>query len=230
MSIYRVEDLFDLRQTEHAALFEGCEYAWDALKKIKAYIAATIRPAHHHRTEGNVHIGEKVFVGEGTVIEHGAMVKGPAIIGRNCQIRAGAYIREDVIIGDDCVIGNSCEFKNAVLFNKAQVPHFSYVGDSILGYKAHLGAGVKISNVKLVPGNVTVEKDGIPFDTGLRKFGVLLADNTDVGCNSVINPGSIIGRGSVLYPNVSWRGILPANMIVKNRAKQDIVVRRPRET
>ena len=230
MSIYEAEDLFDLRQTEHAKIFEGCEYAWDALKKIKAYIEKTIRPARHHRAEGNVYIGEKVFIGEGTVVEHGAMIKGPAIIGRNCQVRAGAYVREDVIIGDDCVIGNSCEFKNALLFNNAQVPHFSYVGDSIFGYKAHLGAGVKISNVKLVPGNVMVEMDGVPFDTGLRKFGVLLGDNTDIGCNSVINPGSIIGRGSVLYPNVFWRGILPANMIVKNRAEQDIVVRRPRDT
>jgi UDP-N-acetylglucosamine diphosphorylase / glucose-1-phosphate thymidylyltransferase / UDP-N-acetylgalactosamine diphosphorylase / glucosamine-1-phosphate N-acetyltransferase / galactosamine-1-phosphate N-acetyltransferase len=199
------------------------------LKKIKSYIALNLRPARRHRAEGNVYIGEKVFIGEGTVVEHGAMIKGPAIIGRNCQVRAGAYIREDVIIGDECVIGNSCEFKNALLFNRAQVPHFSYVGDSIFGYKAHLGAGVKISNVKLVPGNVMVEKDGIPLDTGLRKFGVLLGDNTDIGCNSVINPGSIIGRGSVLYPNISWRGILAANMIVKNRAKQDIVARRPQD-
>jgi NDP-sugar pyrophosphorylase family protein len=227
--MYKAEDLFDLSQTEHSLLFEDCEFAWDALKKIKSYIALTIRPAQHHRAEGQVFIGPKVFIGEGTVVEHGAMIKGPAIIGRNCQVRAGAYIRDDVIIGDDCVIGNSCEFKNSLLFNNAQVPHFSYVGDSILGYKAHLGAGVKISNIKLVPGNVTVEKDGVPFDTGLRKFGVLLGDNTDIGCNSVINPGSIIGRGSVLYPNVAWRGILPANMIVKNRAKQDIVVRRPRD-
>ncbi|HEX7859729.1 MAG TPA: DapH/DapD/GlmU-related protein [Verrucomicrobiae bacterium] len=228
--MYRAEDLFDLSQTEHAIIFEGCEWAWDALKKIRSYIASTLRPGLHHTADGESYIGPKVFIGEGTVVEHGAMIKGPAIIGRNCQIRHNAYIREDVIIGDECVIGNSCEFKNAMLFNNCQVPHFSYVGDSIFGYKAHLGAGVKISNVKLVPGNVTVEKDGVPLDTGLRKFGVLLGDNTDIGCNSVINPGSIIGKGSVIYPNTSWRGILPANMIVKNRAKQDIVVRRPIES
>ena len=226
--MYRAEDLFDLSQTDHGALFDGCEYAWEALKKIKAYIAANLRPALHHKLEGEAHIGPNVFIGEGTVVEHGAMIKGPAIIGRNCQIRHNAYIREDVIIGDNCVIGNACEFKNALLFNNAQVPHFSYVGDSIFGYKAHLGAGVKISNVKLAPENVTVEKDGIPFDTGLRKFGALLGDNTDIGCNSVLNPGSIIGRGSLIYPNTSWRGILPANMIVKNQARQDVVVRRPR--
>lgn len=228
--MYKPEDLFDLTQTEHAILFDGCEYAWEALKKIHSYLALTLRPERHHRSEGDAWIGEQVFIGEGTVVEHGAMIKGPAIIGRNCQIRHNAYIREDVIIGDNCIIGNSCEFKNSLLFNNCQVPHFSYVGDSILGYKAHLGAGVKISNIKLVPGNVTVEKDGIPFDTGLRKFGALLGDNTDVGCNSVINPGSIIGRGAVIYPNTFWRGILPGNMIVKNRGKQDIVVRRPRES
>ena len=226
--MFKPADLFDLAQTDHAALFDGCEFAWDALKRIHAYLAANLRPALHHESEGASHIGPQVFIGEGTVVEHGVMIKGPAIIGKNCQIRHNAYIREDVIIGDDCVIGNACEFKNALLFNGAQVPHFSYVGDSILGYKAHLGAGVKISNVKLVAGNVTVEKDGVPFDTGLRKFGVLLGDRTDIGCNSVINPGSIIGRGSVIYPNTAWRGILPANMIVKNRAAQEVVVRQPR--
>lgn len=226
--MYRPEDLFDLSQSEHRAIFEGCEFAWDALKKLKAYIAANLKPALHNTADGECYISPNVYIGEGTVVEHGAMIKGPAIIGRNCQIRHNAYIREDVIIGDNCVIGNACEFKHVLVFNNCQVPHFSYVGDSILGYKAHLGAGVKVSNVKLVPGNVTVEKDGVPFDTGLRKFGVLLGDNTDIGCNSVLNPGSIIGRGSVVYPNTSWRGVLPPNMIVKNRAGQDVVVRRPR--
>lgn len=228
--MYRAEDLFDLTQTEHAQLFEGCDFAWDALKKLKQYLKTNLRPGLNHTADGESYIGPNVYIGEGTVIEAGVMIKGPAIIGRNCQIRHNAYLREDVIVGDNCVVGNACELKTTILFNNAQVPHFSYVGDSILGYKAHLGAGVKISNVKLVPGNVTVEKDGIPFDTGLRKFGVLLGDNTDIGCNSVLNPGSIIGRGSVIYPNICWRGILPDNMIVKNRAKQDIVVRRPRTT
>jgi NDP-sugar pyrophosphorylase family protein len=228
--MYSAADLFDLSQTEHALLFDGCEYAWEALSKIKSYLAITVRPALHHKREGEAFIGPNVYIGEGTVVEYGAMIKGPAIIGRNCQIRHNAYIREDVIVGDNCVVGNSCELKTVLLLNKANVPHFSYVGDSILGHKAHLGAGVKISNVKLVPGNVTVEKDGIPFDTGLRKFGALVADFAEVGCNSVLNPGSIIGRGSVIYPNTFWRGILPANMIVKNRAKQDITVRRPRDT
>jgi UDP-N-acetylglucosamine diphosphorylase / glucose-1-phosphate thymidylyltransferase / UDP-N-acetylgalactosamine diphosphorylase / glucosamine-1-phosphate N-acetyltransferase / galactosamine-1-phosphate N-acetyltransferase len=228
--MFEPAQLFDLAQTEHAAIFEGCEFAWDALKKLGAYVETNVRPGLLNTCEGRAFIGERVFIGEGTVVEDGAMIKGPAIIGRNCQIRHNAYIRESVLVGDNCVVGNSCELKNSMLFNGVQVPHFSYVGDSILGYKAHLGAGAVISNVKLVPGNVTVEKDGIPFDTGLRKFGALLGDHAEVGCNSVLNPGAIIGRGSVIYPNTSWRGILPANMIVKNRATQDVAVRRPRTT
>jgi NDP-sugar pyrophosphorylase family protein len=156
------------------------------------------------------------------------MIKGPAIIGRNCEIRHNAYIRENVIIGDNCVVGNSCELKNALLFNHAAVPHFNYVGDSILGFKAHLGAGVKISNVKLIPGNITVEIDGRPFDTSLRKFGALIGDRAEVGCNAVLNPGSIIGRDSIIYSNTNWRGVLPPNMLVKNKAAVDVVERRPR--
>ena len=158
------------------------------------------------------------------------MIKGPAIIGQGCQIRHNAYIRENVIIGDGCVVGNSSELKNSLLFNDAQAPHFNYVGDSILGHKAHLGAGVKISNFKLFPGNIEVEMDGVPFDTGLRKFGALLGDGAEAGCNAVLNPGSILGRGAVVYPNVFWRGILPANMIAKNKAGIDVVVKRPRES
>lgn len=228
MSPFEASKLFDLKQTEHAAIFDGCAHAWDALKKIRAHIEANLRPALHNKCEGGAYIGEQVFIGEGTVVEDGVMIRGPAIIGRNCEIRHNAYIREHVIIGDDCVLGNSCECKNSLFFNHAKVPHFSYVGDSILGFQAHLGAGVKISNFKLVPGNVTVELEGVPFDTGLRKFGALLGDHTDIGCNSVLNPGSIIGRGSVIYPNTNWRGILPANMIVKNKAGFEVVVRRPR--
>jgi len=228
--MFEPADLFDLRQTEHAAIFDGCQFAWDALRKIESYLAANLEPALHNECEGAALIGENVFIGGGTVVEDGVLIKGPAIIGRNCKIRHNAYIRENVIIGDNCVVGNSTEIKNSLLFNGAQAPHFNYVGDSILGHKAHLGAGVKISNYKLFPGNIEVEKDGVPFDTGLRKFGALLGDGVEVGCNAVLNPGSIIGRGAVIYPNVFWRGILPANMIAKNKAEIDIVVKRSRET
>jgi bifunctional UDP-N-acetylglucosamine pyrophosphorylase / glucosamine-1-phosphate N-acetyltransferase len=228
--MFKPADLFDLSQTDHAPIFADCKFAWDALKKIEAYIAANLKPALHNKCEGGAFIGEKVFIGEGTVVEDGVMIKGPAIIGKNCQIRHNAYIRENVIIGDRCVVGNSTELKNALLFNGAQAPHYNYIGDSILGHKAHLGAGVKISNVKLMPGNVTVEVDGAPLDTGLRKFGALLGDGAEVGCNAVLNPGSILGRGAVIYPNVFWRGILPANMIAKNKAEIEVVVKRPRES
>ncbi len=143
------------------------------------------------------------------------MIKGPAIIGRNCQIRHNAYIRENVIIGDNCIVGNSTELKNTLLFNHARAPHFNYLGDAILGYRAHLGAGVIISNHKLVSGNVTVELDGKPFDTGLRKFGALLGDGAEAGCNAVLNPGSILGAAPWCIQASSGAGILPANMIVK---------------
>ncbi|HTJ00641.1 MAG TPA: DapH/DapD/GlmU-related protein [Dongiaceae bacterium] len=227
--MFKPADLFDLAQTEHAALFEGVEFAWEVLAKIKAYVAAQAKPVLKNRCEGRAYIGDLVFIGEGTVVEDGAMIKGPAIIGKNCQIRHNAYIRDHVIVGDGCVVGNSCELKNVLLFNGCQVPHFNYLGDSILGYKAHVGAGVIASNLKSLPGNVTVEKDGVPFDTGLRKFGALIGDHAEVGCNSVLNPGSIIGRGAVIYPGINWRGILPANSIAKNRAPVEVAVRRPRE-
>jgi len=228
--MFKPADLFDLGQTAHAEIFEDCSFAWEALAKIKTYLEAHLEPALHNQCDGVAFIGKNVFIGEGTVVEDGAMIKGPAMIGRNCQIRHNAYIRENVIVGDNCVVGNSCELKNSLLFNGAQAPHFNYVGDSILGHKAHLGAGVKISNFKMFPGNITVEIDGAPFDTGLRKFGALMGDGSEAGCNAVLNPGSILGRSAVVYPNVFWRGILPANMIAKNKAQVDVSVKRPRES
>jgi|SRR5215813_1745633 len=224
--MFKPEDLFDLGQSEHSGVFEGCQYAWEALAKLDTYLAANLRPALHHVCVGDAFIGDRVFIGKGTVVEDGAMIKGPVIIGRNCQIRHNAYVRENVIIGDDCVVGNSCELKSTILFNHAAVPHFNYVGDSILGYRAHLGAGVKISNLKLSSSSVVLEFEGKRIDTGLRKFGALLGDNTDIGCNAVLNPGSIIGRRSAIYANVNWRGILPPDRIVKNRAAFEVIERR----
>ncbi len=171
--MFKPADLFDLAQTEHAAIFDGCKFTWDALEKIEGYLATNLKPDLRNTCDGRAYIGDKVFIGEGTVVEDGVMIKGPAIIGKNCQIRHNAYLRENVIIGDDCVVGNSTEIKNSLLFNHAGAPHYNYVGDSILGHKAHLGAGVKISNFKMFPGNIEVEMEGKPFDTGLRKFGAL---------------------------------------------------------
>lgn len=219
--MFKAADLFDLTQTEHAAIFDGCNYAWEALKKIEPYLASVSRQNPPHKFPG-AQIGPRVIIGQGTTVEPGVMIKGPAIIGKNCQLRHNAYIRENVIIGNDCVVGNACELKNVLLFNGAQVPHFNYLGDSILGCQAHLGAGVKISNIKLLPGNVAVLIDGVLTDTGLRKFGALLGDRAQAGCNAVLNPGTILGPGAIVYPNVFWRGVLPRNGIAKNRAAVEI--------
>ena len=226
---YHVDDLFDLSQTTHGTLFEGVQYPWDALNRLAGYLTQNLKPGTAGaEVHAAAHVGPQVFIGAGTIVEPGAMIIGPAIIGAGCRIRHGAYIRENVIVGDGCVVGNSVELKHCVLFNQCQVPHFNYVGDSILGHKAHLGAGSILSNVKLDNQNVWVNFDGTPIDTGLRKFGALIGDKAEIGCNAVLNPGSIIGRDSIVYPNVSWRGILPRNMIVKHVDQPTVIVRRPR--
>ena len=219
--MFRVADLFDLSQTAHAALFVGDGPAWEALPRIKDDLAETLKPAILGAVSPRAIIGENVSIGEGTIVAANACIEGPAIIGRNCQIRHNAYIRSNVIVGDNCTVGNSCELKNCLVLDGAQVPHFNYVGDSILGHHAHLGAGVVLSNLKSIPGNVMVNGE----DTGLRKFGALIGDRAELGCNCVLNPGSIVGRDCLLYPNTNWRGILPANHIVKNRAQQEVVER-----
>lgn len=219
----KIEALFDVSKTDHATLFEGCEHPWDVLAKLARYIESRLDWVLKNKCVGVAFIGEKVSTGEGTVIEDGAMIKGPAIIGKNCVIRHSAYIRENVIIGDNCVIGNSTEIKNSLIFNEVVLPHFNYVGDSVLGYKVHLGAGAIVSNLKSIPGTVSVEIDGTKIDTGLRKFGALIGDGAEIGANAVLNPGSIIGRRAVVYPCTCWRGVLPPNMIAKNRAQIEVV-------
>ena len=220
--MFRQTDLLDLTQFAFPELFDADANVWEALRKLPEFVKRHLRPGNLGAVTGTTFIGEAVFIGKGTTIEPGAVIKGPAIIGANCQIRSSAYIRENVIVGDGCVLGNACEFKNSVLFNGCQVPHFSYVGDSILGAKAHLGAGVILSNVKSVTGNVKVEQ----LDTGLRKFGAILGDGADIGCNCVLSPGTIIGRNSILYPNVLWRGVCPPDSIVKLRQQHEVIVRR----
>jgi NDP-sugar pyrophosphorylase family protein len=210
------DQYLDLKQTEHAALFEKVVEAWEVLLALDLYLKETIKPANHGTMIGHPVIGQKVFIGEGTVIEPGAYIKGPAWIGANCQIRHGAYIRENVIVGGGSVVGNSTEIKNSVLFQGCQVPHFNYVGDSVLGAKVHLAAGVIVSNLKLNGDFITVRHGDEVVTTGLRKFGALIGDGAEVGCNAVLNPGSVIGRRSLIYPGVSWRGVLPANSIAKD--------------
>jgi NDP-sugar pyrophosphorylase family protein len=213
--VFAPADYLDLKRTDHAGLFDGVAQAWEVLPRLKHYFEDLLVPGNHGRVIGQPVIGDRVFIGEGTVVEPGAFIKGPAWIGPNCEIRHGAYIRENVIVGAGSVIGNSSEIKNSILFNGCQVPHFNYVGDSILGAKVHLAAGVILSNLKLNGDIIVLRVDGHLLTTGLRKFGALIGDEAEVGCNAVLNPGSILGRRALVYPGVSWRGILRANSIAK---------------
>lgn len=224
--MFAPEKYLDLNHTDHRALFENITNSWEALKQISSYLQFRLKPAIHGRLIGKPFISGAVFVGRGTVIEQGAMIKGPAWIGEGCEIRNGCYIRENVVVGNGAVLGNSCEFKNCIIFDEAQVPHFNYVGDSILGYRSHIGAGVILSNVKLDHAEVTVAAPGGIIASGLRKFGAILGDRVEVGCNSVLSPGSIIGRDSIVYPGTQWRGVAPERSIIKHRQTFQILTRR----
>src|SRR6266436_1531289 len=219
-------DFLDLERTAHPKLFENQNYVWDALKQIASYLQFRLKPAVLGELLGKPFISRNIFVGAGTIIEQGAVLKGPAWIGENCHIRSGCYVRENVIVGNGVVMGNSCEFKNSILFDEAQVPHFNYVGDSILGFRAHLGAGVILSNVKLDHSEITVVLFNGTATTGLTKFGAIVGDRTEIGCNAVINPGSVLGRDCLVYPNVNFRGVLPDGTVVKLRQEFQILERR----
>jgi len=205
----------DLKATVHASLLDGVEQVWEILPKIAPYLEAQLRPAMLGRCLGQPYIGDRVFVGQGTVVEPGACILGPAWIGANCHIRHGAYIRENVIVGDNVIVGNSTEIKNSLLFDGVQVPHYNYVGDSILGAGAHLGAGVVLSNFRLDGKEITVHVALEKFATGLRKFGAIVGDGAEVGCHSVLNPGSLIGRKARIYPGTIWQGWLPEGKIAR---------------
>ncbi|HEX2944540.1 MAG TPA: UDP-N-acetylglucosamine pyrophosphorylase [Clostridia bacterium] len=215
-----IESLYNLDECYERSIFDGLKYPWEALPKIKAFLLefAKTLPSNFERIE------EAVWVGKGTTIAKTVLIKGPAIIGYNCELRQCAFIRENVIIGNEVTIGNSTELKNSLLFNRVQVPHFNYVGDSILGYKSHLGAGVICSNLKSNGGNVSVKVGEACIDTGLRKFGAMVGDNSEVGCNSVLNPGTVIGKNSIVYPLTPVRGYVPENHILKNNG--ELVARR----
>ncbi|MGA3172303.1 MAG: UDP-N-acetylglucosamine diphosphorylase [Chthoniobacteraceae bacterium] len=219
------ESLLDLDRTDHRKLFENSVNAWDALRQIGSYLQFRLQPAIHGRMVGKPFISGAVFIGKGTVIEHGAMIKGPAWIGENCEIRNGCYVRENVIVGNGVVMGNSCEFKNSIIFDEAKIPHFNYVGDSIVGHKGHLAAGVILSNVRLDRGEIVVTHNGGLIPTGLRKFGAIIGDRAEIGCNSVLSPGSIIGRNCLMYPGTQWRGVAPENSVIKYRQALEIVPR-----
>ncbi len=209
--LVKTKDLYALVPDYLAPLFDSCEYPWEMLPKIKSYILDLIEKG----IPGYTLISENVLVGENVKIYPTATVEGPAVIGRDCEIRPGAFIRGSVIVGSGCVIGNSSELKNCILLDKVQIPHYNYVGDSILGYKAHTGAGTICSNLKTDGRPVVVHGD-VDYETGLRKLGAILGDNADIGCNSVLNPGTVIGRGTAVYPMTRLRGVYPENSIVKS--------------
>ncbi len=224
--MFAPEKYLDLDHTDHRKLFENVANAWEALKQIPSYLQFRLKPAVHGRLIGKPFISGAVFIGKNTTIEQGAMIKGPAWIGEGCEIRNGCYIRENVVVGNGAVLGNSCEFKNSIIFDEAQIPHFNYVGDSIIGYKGHLGAGVILSNVKLDRAEITVATKQGFVPTGLRKFGAIIGDRAEIGCNAVLSPGSIIGRNTIVYPGTQWRGVAPENSIVKFKQALEIIARR----
>lgn len=209
-------DFFASENTEHQALLEQAVPVWEILNEIQDYLKFRLKPLNQGRMIGNPVIGPEVHIGEGTVIEPGVYIEGPAWIGRGCQIRNGAYIRSNVIIGDECVLGNSSEFKNCLLFNQVQAPHFNYVGDSILGFRAHIGAGVILSNLRSDQQPVRVHWQRERLATGRKKMGAILGDGVEVGCNAVLNPGSLVGPQAVIHPGVVFAGTLAAGEVAKN--------------
>ncbi|MEX2580970.1 MAG: UDP-N-acetylglucosamine diphosphorylase [Verrucomicrobiales bacterium] len=222
-------DILDLSETEHAELFPAGQPVWSALSDIGGYLERLLERIDGPLVRGEVHesafVGPRVHVAPGATIEPHAVVKGPAWIGPGTVVRSGAYLRENVIAGSDCVLGNSSEFKNCLLFNDCEAPHFNYVGDSILGHRAHLGAGVICSNVRLDRARVKIRTIEGSTDTGLRKFGAVVGDRTEIGCNAVLSPGSILGRDCIVYPGTHWAGVLGNTQIVKNRQEQNVVRR-----
>ena len=211
--MYKIVELLDLSHTIAAPLFEGREYPWEVLGGIKEFILA-LGPALPAEEFDNP--SEGVWIAKDAKVFPSAYIGAPCIIDHGAEVRHCAFIRGSAIVGKDCVVGNSVELKNAVLFDNVQVPHYNYVGDSILGYKSHMGAGSITSNVKSDKTIVVVKNGSERIETGLKKFGAILGDHVEVGCNSVLNPGSVLGREVSVYPKSSVRGVVPAGCIYKS--------------
>ena len=217
--MYKIADLLDLEHTIAAELFRDKTYPWEVLPEIKAFIlklGATLPEAEFDNPS------EDVWIAKDAKVFPSAYIGGPCIIDHEAEVRHCAFIRGSAIVGKGCVVGNSVELKNVVLFDKVQTPHYNYVGDSVLGYKSHMGAGSITSNVKSDKTLVVVKGD-VEIATGLKKFGAILGDFVEVGCNSVLNPGSVIGRGTSIYPTSSVRGVVPEGCIYKSASE---IVRR----
>jgi NDP-sugar pyrophosphorylase family protein len=220
---YTVEKMYDLNETIAAELFDGCTYPWEVLPKIKDFIIQLGEKLPSDRFEKR---GEHIWVAKSAHVFESAYLGDYCIIDEDAEVRHCAFIRGNAIVGKGAVVGNSTELKNVVLFNKVQVPHYNYVGDSVLGNFAHMGAGSITSNVKSDKLNVVVKDTASDdrMETGFKKFGAMLGDHVEVGCNSVLNPGTVIGRWSNIYPTSSVRGCIPANHIYKDQ--QHIVEKR----
>ena len=216
METAKISQLYDLGETIAAELFAGLPYPWEALPKISDFIkklGPTLDPEVYEQR------GENIWVAKSATVAPTAFLNGPLIIDEDAEIRHCAFIRGNAIVGKGSVVGNSTELKNVVIFNSVQVPHYNYVGDSILGYKSHMGAGSITSNVKSDKTLVVVKDHDEKIETGLKKFGAMLGDYVEVGCNSVLNPGTVIGSHTNVYPLSSVRGVVPANSIYKNRSE-----------
>lgn len=216
MSKLTIQDLYDLNETIAAELFEGLTYPWEALPKIGEFIkklGASLSEEEYEK------VGENVWIARSAKVAPTAYINGPAIIGKEAEVRHCAFIRGNALVGEGAVVGNSTELKNVVLFNKVQVPHYNYVGDSILGYKAHMGAGSITSNVKSDKKLVNVHTPEGDIETGIKKFGAMIGDNVEVGCGSILNPGTVVGRDSHIYPLSSVRGVIPERSIYKRQGE-----------
>lgn len=211
--MYTITDLLDLSHTIAAGLFEGSTYPWEVLGGIKDFILALGPTLPEEEYD---HPAEGVWIAKDATVFPSAYIGAPCIIDHGAEVRHCAFIRGSAIVGKGCVVGNSVELKNVVLFDSVQTPHYNYVGDSILGYKSHMGAGSITSNVKSDKTLVVVKSGAERIETGLKKFGAILGDNVEVGCNSVLNPGSVLGRGVSVYPTSSVRGVIPAGHIYKS--------------
>lgn len=210
----RIENLYNLDQTIAKDIFEGVTYPWEVLPKIEEFIISLGKTLDKNEYEEK---GENIWIAKSAKVAPTAYIAGPAIIGKNAEIRHCAFIRGKAIVGEGAVVGNSTELKNVILFNKVQVPHYNYVGDSILGYKSHMGAGSITSNVKSDKKLVIVKNGKEQIETGLKKFGAMLGDEVEVGCSSVLNPGTVIGKHTNIYPLSSVRGVVPEHSIYKNK-------------
>ena len=210
----RVDRLYTLEETIARDIFEGVTYPWEVLPKIGAFIITLGNTLPEEIYEKK---GENIWIARSAKVNPSACINGPVIIDEEAEIRHCAFIRGNAIVGRGAVVGNSTELKNVILFNKVQVPHYNYVGDSVLGYKSHMGAGSITSNVKSDKTLVVVKGNGKKAETGLKKFGAMLGDYVEVGCNSVLNPGTVVGRHTNIYPLSMVRGVIPADSIYKNQ-------------